>query len=379
MLVSGRRVLTATGARQRAPQPGPADEMLDRLWGAVGNNGLILIGDESPHWDGLLADAGAWKLAGGPAWFTAARGRTCLRLAVLSKIDPANDPLVGPDELATVSRHQRFADLAGVPFFADGGSTGALLMEETVKVKGGEVLRAWRDDKAPAVREAPWLGPWSVPEYNDPVRLDKNAYYLCAANSAQLPVDGLTHTGGRPDPRDHVGLWRIRTPRNPEPHLPHPMGGRLAAPGAWRWVAHPTMELLADLDVRVEICDSWTCPRPRSRRLLVPWYERLRDARALVMEERADDDTRAVLAAVKDTYSRGIGCLDRTSRRWFRPDWREIIYAQARTALYRTLLKAGRDEGRWPAETRTDMVIYDGTPPGTFRIGTGMGQWKVTR
>lgn len=383
VLVSGRRVVVRTGAELRSPQPGPADEMLERLWGVVGHNGLIMIGPDAPDWTYLVTEPGAWKRSGGPAWFTAARGETRLRLALLDKINPDNDPLIGPDELATVTRHARFADLLGVPFYADGGTTSALLMEETIRPNGNPVLRAWRDERAPRAVEASWLGPWTAPSYcaqSAQVRLDKNAYYLCAANLTHLPLDALRHTEGSADPKLHVGLWRIRTPASPEERLPHPLGmGRNAQPGVWRWVAHPTMELLGDLGVRVEIGDSWTLPRARSRRLLSPWYDRLRNARAAA-RTYDDDDARALQQALKDTYSRGIGCLDREGRRWYRPDWRAMIYAQARANFYRALLKTGRELDRWPAETRTDMVIYEGTDtPATLKVGDGLGEWKVIR
>lgn len=384
LLVNGRRVVVPAGETElRAPRPGPADEMLDRLWGKVGHNGLVLLGDERPDWSYLITDAGAWKMTAGPAWFTASRGETRLRLALLPKIDPGNDPLLGPDELATVTRHKRFADLLGVPFYADGGSTSALLMEETIRPHGANVLRSWRDERAPRSAEASWLGPWEAGERSDTVdvvRLDKNAYYLCAANSTHLPLDGLRHTEGRADPKTSVGLWQVRTPANPEPRLPHPFGaGRSAQPGTWRWVAHPTLELLADLGVRVEIRDSWSVPRDRSRRLLVPWYERLRAARAAA-RTYDDDDALAIQRALKDTYSRGIGCLDREGRRWYRPDWRAMIYAQARVNFWRALLKAGQQCDRWPAVTRTDAVLYSGTTvPETFKVGDGLGEWKIQR
>lgn len=380
ILVSGGRVVSTSGL-SRAPQAGPADEMLDRLWGAVGNNGLVLLGTEAPSWDYLLREAGAWTIGSGnerSAWFTASRGQTRLRLALLDKIEPGNDPLLGPDELATVGRHQRFMDLTGVPFFADGGATGALLMEETIRIKGTAPFRAWRDDAAPVVIEAPWLGPWTCGERGQAVRIDRNAHYLNPANSALLAADALRHTHGTADPARHIGYWHIQTPDAPESRLPHPMG-RTARPGAWTWVTQPTVDLLVQLGAQLVIDDSWTCPRDRARRLLVPWYERLRDARAVAME-LADNDGRAVQLAIKDTYSRGIGCLNRPTRRWFRPDWRATLYAEARCAMYRAMLKAGRTDGRWPCETATDSVFYpDAEPPASIKVGSGMGEWKVIR
>ena len=221
-----------------------------------------------------------------------------------------------------------------------------------------------------------WLGPWTAAgEYCPGVQLDRNAQFLCAANSAVLPLDRLrrAHSAGK-DWQDWVGLWHILVPENPEPKLPHPMGAG-ARPGAWKWVAQPTVDLLRDMGVEVKAGDAWLCPRSRSRRVLVPWYEKLRDARAAVMGD--DDDAQAVRRAIKDTYSRGFSCLGNEGRRWSRPDWKAFLYAQARVGLYRAMLKAGREEGRWPAETRTDSVVYEGDVPESYRIGTGMGEWKV--
>jgi hypothetical protein len=264
-----------------------------------------------------------------------------------------------------------------VPFFADGGTTGALLMEQLVRPRGPSVLRAWREPAAPRLAEPSWLGPWHGGDGDcTKLRLDKNAYYLCAANSAQLPVGGLRHTGASADPVHHVGVWLIETPASPDERLPHPVGGRIQ-PGQAQWVSHPTMELLADLGVTVKVSDAWTLPRDQARRLLTAWYERLRDARTAIMPDD-DGDAQALRYAIKDTYSRGIGCLDRPGRRWHRPDWRAMLYAQARCNMYRQLRRAGQEENRWPLEVRTDSVYYQGTkPPEIFKMGTGMGEWKV--
>lgn len=383
LLLNGKECMTSGGAVWPTPAPGPADEMLDRLWGIVGNNGLILITSAQPCWEYLVKDAGAWKMAGGSTWYTATRGRTALRLVLLDDVRPESDPLLGPDHLTTVSLHHRFGQLLGVPFYGDGGSTSAILMEETIKIQGKPPVRSWRDDQAPRVNEASWLGPWAPAEQLPGarvVRLDRNAHYLTAANSALLPADQLTH---HPEPGfdldTFVGLARIVVPANPwEGALPHPLGSG-ARPGSRRWVAHPSLEQLAKLGIAVEVLESWACPRDRARRLLVPWYEALRNARAVLVGAQ-DDESLALLRAVKDTYSRGIGCLDRPTRRWFRPDWRAILYAQARVSMYRVVHLAAVEENRWPAETRTDMVAYPGErPPAAFRLGAGLGQWKVAQ
>ena len=376
ILLAGHAVFTGAGAVLEAPQAGPADEILDRLHGKLGDNGLVLIGPDEPSWEYLTRQASRWKIVGGgTAWYTALRGGSALRLCLLSTADRENDPLIGDDHATTALRHQWYADLTGVPFYGDGGTTGALLMDTTINVKGSPPLRSWKE--GPRVVEPSWPGPWSG-EGTPGIQLDKNAYYLAAANSALLPLDALTYAE-KENPRDRVGLWRIRIPANPFPRLPHPCGAS-APVAAWKWVAQPTMDLLRELAMTPEIDGSWTCPRDRARRALVPWYERLRDARSLSREMGSDQDSKAVQRAVKDTYSRGIGCLDREGRRWYRPDWRAVLYAQARTCMWRAMWKAGMEEGRWPVETRTDMVVYEGDqPPARFKVGTGMGEWKVTR
>ena len=377
--LAGDKVITSAGLIARAPEAGPADEMLDRLAAKVGPAGLILIGPGEPSWAYLLTDAKGWAITGRDAWFTAMKAGYRIRIGLPGKMEPGNSPLIGPDLLSTTMRHKRFGDLTGVSFYADGGTTGGVLMDATINVKGAPPLRSWKNDDAPKVAERSFLGPWTpVGEYCPGVQLDKNAQFLCAANSAVLPLDGLrrTQVAYGAEWENWTGLWHILVPPNPEPRLPHPMGAG-ARPGSWAWVAQPTVDLLRELGAEIKAGDAWVCPRSRARRVLVPWYERLRDARAAVMGD--DDDAKAVRQAIKDTYSRAFSCLEKEGRRWYRPDWKAFLFAQARCSLYHFMLKAGRDEGRWPAETRTDMVVYEGDVPESYRVGSGMGEWKVTQ
>lgn len=384
LVLDGPTVITGKGSVINAPARGPAGLVLDRLAKRLGDNGQVLITDAEPRWDTIIqGDTGGWQVSGGPAWFTARRDQARLRIGILTEIPANNDPLLAGADLLTIAvRHQMYAGLCGVPFYGDGGSTATLLLDTTISVRGRQPLRKWDDKAAPEVSEDAWPGGGGWPdqpgEHPHTVTLDRNAQYLSAVNGTYLPLDALRRTGSIPFDQHLAGYWRIGIPANPEPRLPHP-AGRNVSPGL-RWVTTPTVQLLAFLGCTIDVADSWTCPRDRCRRVMDPWYEVLRDARAelLAVPDRGGD-TAALLEAVKDTYSRGISHLDRSPlRRWYRPDWRNTLYASARCSMWRSLWVAGSVHNVWPVVVKTDSATYEQeNAPAAFKIGAGMGEWKV--
>lgn len=382
LALDGPDVVMGSGTIMPAPaDPAEPDTVLDRLAAALGDNGQVFLTGSQPAWNAIVAgkQIGEWKITGGPSWYTAMRHPIRLRIGVIPEIKALNDPMMSNSLIDTVIRHQVFARLLGVPFYADGGTTAVLLLDATVRVRGRQPLRKWENKDAPAVHEAPWpgAGGWEPqPEYHAAVTLDRNAQYLSAVNGCYLPLDGLEHTGAVQWDPAASGYWLISVPDNPEPRLPHPAGkGITAGP---RWCAGPTVALLAELGTRIQVADSWTCPRDRCRRAMDPWYARLRDARARLLDN-PDTDSAAILAAVKDCYSRGISHLDRsTDRRWYRPDWRATLFAAARVSMWRALHRAGREYKLWPVAIASDSVTYSDTEaPKAFKIGSRMGEWKV--
>ena len=376
LALNGPSVITGRGYICDAPSV--REGAMGRLLAKLGDNGEVLIG--GPDWDWIIEPPQDWKVTGGPAWYTARHGDQKLRFGKLAEMSTENDPMIGEDLVTTAVRHQLFADLVGVPFYADGGSTSGLLMDHTISVRGRPPLRVWDNPRAPQVPEPFWCGPWEVRrgEYHVSVTVDKNAQFLCAANSAFLPLDALEHTGPISWDVHRAGLWLIVTPENPyEGVLPHPCGA-MSKPGAQRWVASPTVELLDFLGLPVKVVDSWTCDKDRSRRVLRGWYEALRDARA-ALHGHSDHDSLAILQAVKDTYARGISHLDKsTTRRWYRPDWKAILNARSRCGVWRAMWQAGTVDSIWPVSTHTDSVSYDTQEaPASYRMGPGMGEWKV--
>lgn len=386
LVLDGERVIRGNATVLPAPAGGPGDELLTRLHQVCRDNGQVLI-TSAPGWDHLtdLELTGGWTLTAGPGWYTARYGGKLLRIGKLPEIKAGNSPLLDdrPDVITMAVRHQWFADLLGIPFYGDGGTTALLLLDQVARVRGREPLRKWLDERAPRCREDAWPGGAGWPAdhkvLDGAVTLDRNAQYLAGVPGTYLPLDAPEHTGPTGwDPR-RAGLWNVTVPDNPEPRLPHPFGVN-ARPGEQVWAAGPTVELALQLGAQVPVHDSWTLPRDRCRRLLDPWYEVLRDARAeLLAPAAADPDAAALLRAVKDTYSRGISHLDRApERRWYRPDWRAILYASARTRMWRALHTAGTIHGAWPLKVATDAVTYAELSAGAaLPIGTGVGQWKT--
>lgn len=387
LILDGESTITGSGMVLGSPSWRSSLQFFDAVSKRFGGDGNVFFSKRDDTVDrlGLTQDTGPWKVTGSDSWHIARKGSDYIRLGHLGVIDPGTDPMIADDLFTTAVLHQLFFDLVGVPFYGEGGTTSSILLDATVSVKGQEPLRRWDDKGAPDVRESPWLGPWQrecdCTGMENHVTLDRNAQYLSAAGNVVLPLDALREHHGPPqDPRDAVGFWRIEIPENPEPRLPHPCGPQAVA-GEWAWVTSPTVEFLAEMGAPVKVASSWTCPRNRSRRLLrgetAPgkWYNRLRDARAVLLESDSDDDRR-VLAAVKDTYTRGVTGLGKHSGRWYRPDWSQIIRAEARVSMWRAVFRIGIAESLWPVSTSTDAATYS-IQPASARIGTGMGEWKV--
>lgn len=206
---------------------------------------------------------------------------------------------------------------------------------------------------------------------------DLNAQELGAASSLTLPVGDFEHQAEPVFDRRTPGYWLIAPPVWPE-LLPPPHGFRWGDP---IWVTTPTMELLTShpaLEGPVRPLEAFTWPR--AHQYLRGWYERLRDARAALL-----DGGGPALDALKETYTRGVGRLGSVDRShgtddpMFQPYWRHAIKAEARSRLWARLARmplapvAVDVDCAWflSSKSADALAVQLG-----LKVGRDLGQWK---
>lgn len=209
---------------------------------------------------------------------------------------------------------------------------------------------------------------------------DRNAMYLAACNELVCGFGEAEHIeapagGFIPFDASLPGYWLASIEGGRDPLLPDPFypGGRRPAgadPAALRWYLTPTLVLAGELGARVTIREAYVWRE--HHRPFEPWYKRLRDARAgLIAQANASAHpapATLALAAVKNTYTKGIGWLDgEWGRRrraeggapedLYRPDWRHLIMAKAEANAYRMLAKIAAG-GRYPFAADYDCFYF---------------------
>jgi hypothetical protein len=236
-----------------------------------------------------------------------------------------------------------------------------------------------------------WVDAWDV-----------NAAYLSACSSLALGAGDLRHTGPgvlrpklgtpllRKDPI-FPGYYRAHVlPAKFTPLLPDPRGDQI---GDDAWISAPTLELLREIGYQIDVLESWTWAQ--TRRPLEPWYKRLRDARASLMEGICLDSECAetrwceiALAALKLAWGPFLGGYvasqkpgwDRSADPLFRPDWRHHVIATTRARQYRTLVRVMMDGNVAPFAVATDCLYFatdtPGVPPAGLRVGANPGAYK---
>lgn len=266
----------------------------------------------------------------------------------------------------------RFYEALHYRYHFSPGATGTRLADELMTRPRTQVL----DWPAPAlapntVRDGSLVRPW-VESYRYVHSYDKNAMYLAACSSVELGIAGLQYFAGQSFDKRLPGYWYDVV-----------MG---------EWVMTPRAEYLYQRVDLTAYDEAWTWPI--HGRALEPWYKRIRDARAELIQDNSEE-CRAALRLVKQMYTATIGLWGSSTFRApddprYRPDWRHAIIAQATANMSRNIDKVEASaymsaySGYLLAWTDVDTLHFlsnEPNPldalPAVLTSGIAPGQFKV--
>ena len=218
------------------------------------------------------------------------------------------------------------------------------------------------------------------------IKLDRNAAELSALNTP-LGIGEPEHRNGPVifDPKV-AGYYRLASQPGIYDRLLPPLEIRPRSDGGL-WVTRPDAELLAGLELLPEISEAWIWAD--SRRVLYPFYTRLRKAREALLPVRDTPAGHVAWLVLGALYKSFIGYLAETrgprgeADVLWRPDYREHIKAEAYGRMFRNLIKARDASGRHPIATDADAAYFTTSEispvkarPEGLAYGTPGGAWK---
>ena len=164
------------------------------------------------------------------------------------------------------------------------------------------------------------------------------------------------------------------------PHPLNPKGRRINGPV---WVTTPTLALGMELGYEPAIVEAYTWPQ--HKRILDPYYNRMRKARAEL--DTPDPDDQAVRNQLKEVANKTFGWMGSpllAGRPGFAPERRHHVMARADANLLRLIVKIGTATDRWPLAVIDDTILYAsetadfaaGWPGDKAKWGRGFGQFK---
>lgn len=216
--------------------------------------------------------------------------------------------------------------------------------------------------------------------------IDRNGSFPSACSAVPLAPNKLLHTGPlEAFDRGQAGIYQIDIPDWNHPQMPHPLGRLTDRPDEQGrvWVTTPHIKQLerlyrdGHLTQRVTIHDSWTGKANES--LFKPFYTAAREARTELIQAGGEP-----YKNYKTRLSIALRLLwpKRPESRspFWRPDWRMSMVAEASVRHWTVAFKAVQEGHTLIALRNVDAAIFwtpPGTPPGTYRIGTGFGEVKA--
>jgi antitoxin (DNA-binding transcriptional repressor) of toxin-antitoxin stability system len=216
--------------------------------------------------------------------------------------------------------------------------------------------------------------------------IDRNGSYPSACSAVPLAPNKLLHTGPlEAFDRTKAGIYLIDIPEWTRTDMPHPLGRIIERPDDQGrvWVTTPHIKQLeklvreGHLAAPPAIHDSWTGKANES--LFKPFYEATRKARTELVQVGGDP-----YKAYKTRLSIALRLLwpkrqEQKSPFW-RPDWRMSMVAEASVRHWSVAFRAVQEGHTLLALRNVDAAVFwtpPGTPPATYRIGTGFGEVKA--
>jgi len=302
-----------------------------------------------------------------------------------------------PTPTQIARRLQLLADALRFPWKINAGVTAVDLMLQT-RTKTWSP-QEWRDVVFAPSTTAPPFGigdvesdfEWSrVPTSEECQRRYVHAYdrggsYVAGIAGLELPIgDPVHHPDGAPFDAKTPGYWLADIPESSDWQLPYvlnPRGLQFTGP---KWVCTPTLERAVELGYQPQILEArlW----PRHGRVLLGWYERFRDASAML--DIDDPDAQAARDQAKIIRTHGIGIIGSDEhlkgKPGYSPERRLHVLAKAKANIVYRLHKIGEKTGQWPLAVATDTVVYASDDPdpvtawpgGPESFGRGFGQYK---
>ncbi|MCX4598452.1 AAA family ATPase [Streptomyces sp. NBC_01549] len=216
--------------------------------------------------------------------------------------------------------------------------------------------------------------------------IDRNGSYPSACSAVPLAPNKLLHTGPlQAFDKTQAGIYLIEIPQWNHTDMPHPLGRIIDRPDEQGrvWVTTPHIKQLeklvreGHLAAAPTIHDSWTGKANES--LFKPFYEATRKARTELVQVGGDP-----YKAYKTRLSIALRLLwpKRAEQRspFWRPDWRMSMVAEASVRHWSVAFRAVQDGHKLIALRNVDAAVFwtpPGTPPATYRIGTGFGEVKA--
>jgi hypothetical protein len=184
---------------------------------------------------------------------------------------------------------------------------------------------------------------------------DANGQHIGAMGSELFGNGTAVHNDTPAFNPKRAGYWRIEGLTGWDLRMP------TLALDDGSWIVTATGKMLRDLGCTFTVTEAWIYPR--THRPLYTIYEAYRDARSRLLDAEERGEPGARIARKSLPYATFTGWLSRKQGQdvdvdLYRPDWHDVILAEADARLLRRAYRIGTATGRWPVGVKTDALFY---------------------